>query len=49
MGKAILRTKEMLDRCIDDWEEFTIDWEAGCYEMDGCIYLDAGNITQTEI
>ena len=38
----------MIGRYIGDWEEFEADWDAGCYEMDGCIYLDAESITLTE-
>lgn len=45
----LIEQDSVIGRYIDDWEEFTVDWEAGRYEMDGCIYLDAGNITQTEI
>lgn len=45
----LIEQDSMVGRYIEDWEEFEADWDAGRYEMDGCIYLDAGNITQTGI
>lgn len=45
----LIEQDRMIGRYIGDWEEFEADWEAGCYEMDGCIYLDSEDITQTEI
>ena len=45
----LIEQDSMIGRYIGDWEEFEADWEAGCYEMDGNIYLDSEDITQTEI
>lgn len=39
----------MIGRYIGDRESFDADWENGDYEVDGCIYLDSEDITQTEI
>lgn len=45
----LIEQDSMIGRYIGDWEKFEADWDAECYEMDGCIYLDAENIIQTEI
>lgn len=45
----LIEQDSVIGRYIGDWEEFEADWEAGCYEMDGCIRLDAEDITKTEI
>lgn len=41
----LIEQDSMIGRYIGDWEEFEADWDAGCYEMDGCIYLDLKDIT----
>lgn len=45
----LIEQDSVIGRYIGDWKGFEADWEAGCYEMDGCISLDAEDITQTEI
>lgn len=44
----LIEQDSMIGRYIGDWEEFEADWDAGCYEMDGCIYLDAESIALIE-